>query len=115
MFGWLKQTHRYEPLSDKRDLDSLQREHQKLLDKRQQIDEKAMEIENLSRLIATSNLPADSLQRLRDELEHLQSRFNESVVELDTRTSFMKKTLKVCRVFFFFFCCMLNSLFRTGR
>ena len=95
MFEWLKQTHRYEPLTDKRDLDALQREHQRLLDKRQQIDEKAQEIDNLSRLISTSNLPPDSLQRLRDELEHLQSRFKESIVELDTRTTFMKRTIKV--------------------
>ena len=48
---WLKQTHRYEPLSDKRDLDSLQREHARMLDKRQQIDGKAQEIDNLMRLI----------------------------------------------------------------
>lgn len=48
---WLKQTHRYEPLSDKRDLDSLQREHARLLDKRQQIDGKSQEVENLLRMI----------------------------------------------------------------
>ena len=85
-------------MNDKRDLDSLKREHQKLLDKRQQIDEKANEIDNLLRMISTSNLPPDSLQRLREEIEHLQSRFNESITELDTRTNFMKKTIKVMNI-----------------
>jgi hypothetical protein len=35
------------------------------------------------------------MQRLREEIEHLQERFGESVTELDTRTTFMKKTIKV--------------------
>ena len=51
LFEWLKQTHRYEPLTDKRDLDSLQREHTRLLEKRQHIDEKAHDIDALLRAI----------------------------------------------------------------
>ena len=43
----------------------------------------------------SSNLPADSLQRLREEIEHLKGRFTESITELETRTTFIKKTIKV--------------------
>ena len=43
----------------------------------------------------SSNLPNDSLQRLREELDHLKERFAESVTELETRTTFIKKTIKV--------------------
>jgi hypothetical protein len=51
LFEWLKQTHRYEPLSEKRDLDSLQREHTRLIEKHQHIDEKAHDIDTLLRTI----------------------------------------------------------------
>jgi hypothetical protein len=43
----------------------------------------------------SSNLPNDSLQRLREEIEHLKERFTESMDELETRTTFIKKTIKV--------------------
>jgi hypothetical protein len=43
----------------------------------------------------SSNLPSDSLQRLRQEIEHLKERFTESITELETRTTFIKKTIKV--------------------
>jgi len=52
-FEWLKQTHKYEPLTDKRDLDSLQREHTRLNEKRQLIDSRSHDIDNLLRLINT--------------------------------------------------------------
>ncbi len=51
LFEWLKQTHHYEPFSDKRDLDSLQREHTRLIEKRQYIDEKLHDIDALLRNI----------------------------------------------------------------
>jgi uncharacterized phage infection (PIP) family protein YhgE len=51
LLEWLKQTHRYEPLSDKRDLDSLQREHTRLIERRQHIDEKGHDIDTLLRTI----------------------------------------------------------------
>lgn len=99
-------------MTDKRDLDSLQREHTRLLEKHQHIDEKSHDIDALLRAINrsvkwnsivsflwfdlfSSNLPNDSLQRLREELEHLKERFAESITELDTRTTFIKKTIKV--------------------
>ena len=47
LFEWLKDTHRYEPLSDKRDADSLQREHKRLTSTRQQIDVKLNDIDTL--------------------------------------------------------------------
>ncbi|CAF4142454.1 unnamed protein product, partial [Rotaria sordida] len=94
LFEWLKQTHKYEPLSDKRDLDSLQREHARLIEKRQLIDEKSHDIDLLLRNINSSNLPNDTLQRLRQEIEHLKERFAETVIELETRTTFIKKTIK---------------------
>ncbi len=43
----------------------------------------------------SSNLPNDSLQRLRQEIDHLQARFTESITELETKTAFVKKTIKV--------------------
>ncbi len=43
----------------------------------------------------SSNLPNDSLQRLRQEIEHLKERFIESVTELETKTIFIKRTIKV--------------------
>jgi hypothetical protein len=43
----------------------------------------------------SSNLPNDSLQRLRQEIEHLKERFIESITELETRKTFIKKTIKV--------------------
>jgi RNase P subunit RPR2 len=51
LFEWLKQTHRYEPLSDKRDLESLQREYTRLVEKRQDIEEKSHDIDGLLRNI----------------------------------------------------------------
>ncbi|CAF4327890.1 unnamed protein product, partial [Rotaria sordida] len=42
-----------------------------------------------------SNLPNDTLQRLRQEIEHLKERFAETIIELETRTTFIKKTIKV--------------------
>ncbi|UJR37453.1 hypothetical protein I4U23_030156 [Adineta vaga] len=94
LFEWLKDIHRYEPLSDKRDIDSLQREHKRLMDNRQQIDVKLHDTDTLLRSINNSNLPSDSLQRLRQEIEHIKERFNESITELETRSSFIKKTVK---------------------
>ncbi|CAF4211804.1 unnamed protein product, partial [Rotaria sordida] len=41
-----------------------------------------------------SNLPNDTLQRLRQEIEHLKERFAETIIELETRTTFIKKTIK---------------------
>ncbi len=43
----------------------------------------------------STNLPNDSLQRLHEEIEHLKERFIESITELETRTTFIKKTIKV--------------------
>lgn len=51
LFEWIKQNQRYEPLSDKRDLPSLQREQARLNDKSQQILEKSQEIDSLLRQI----------------------------------------------------------------
>ncbi|CAF5044363.1 unnamed protein product, partial [Rotaria sp. Silwood1] len=51
LFEWLKQTHKYEPLSDKRDLDTLQREYARLIEKRQLIDERSHDIDLLLRNI----------------------------------------------------------------
>lgn len=51
LFEWLKDTHRYETLTEKRDLESLQREHQRLIEKRQQIEEKSVDIDSLLRII----------------------------------------------------------------
>ncbi len=51
LFEWLKQTHHYEPLSDKRDLDSLQRDYTRLIEKHQHIDEKSHDIDTLLRNI----------------------------------------------------------------
>ena len=51
LFEWIKQTQRYEPLSEKRDLPSLQREHARLNDRSQQIQEKSQEIDSLLRQI----------------------------------------------------------------
>ncbi len=51
VFEWIKQTQRYEPLSDKRDLESLQREHTRLNEKHQQITDKSKEIDTLLRNI----------------------------------------------------------------
>ncbi|CAF3642100.1 unnamed protein product [Rotaria sp. Silwood1] len=93
LFEWLKQTHKYEPLSDKRDLDTLQREYARLIEKRQLIDERSHDIDLLLRNINSSNLPNDTLQRLRQEIEHLKERFAETVIELETRTTFIKKTI----------------------
>ena len=52
--------------------------------------------------VSFKNMPIDSnqliLQTLRDrdkEIEHLKERFNESITELETRTTFIKKTIKV--------------------
>ncbi|CAF3475042.1 unnamed protein product [Rotaria socialis] len=94
LYEWLKETHRYEPLTDKRDIESLQREHARLLEKRHYIDERSNDIDLLLRTINSSNLPNDILQRLRQEIEHLKERFAESIVELETRTTFVKKTIK---------------------
>jgi len=47
LFEWLKDTHRYEPIGDKRDLDSLQREQTRLNEKRQHLDEKSHDIDSL--------------------------------------------------------------------
>lgn len=43
----------------------------------------------------SSNLPNDALQKLLQEIDHLKERFAEALVELETRTTFMKKTIKV--------------------
>ena len=43
----------------------------------------------------SSNLPNDVLQKLRKEIDHLKERFHESVNNVETRTSFIKKTLQV--------------------
>ncbi|CAM4803210.1 unnamed protein product [Rotaria magnacalcarata] len=94
LYEWLKETHRYEPLTDKRDIESLQREHARLLEKRHYIDERSNDIDLLLRTINSSNLPNDALQRLRQEIEHLKERFAESIIELETRTTFVKKTIK---------------------
>ena len=51
LFEWIKQTHRYEPLSDRRDLESLQREYTRLNEKHQQINEKSKETDTLLRTI----------------------------------------------------------------
>jgi uncharacterized phage infection (PIP) family protein YhgE len=47
LFEWLKDTHRYEAIGDKRDLDSLQREQTRLNEKRQHLDEKSHDIDSL--------------------------------------------------------------------
>ncbi|CAF5129188.1 unnamed protein product, partial [Rotaria sp. Silwood1] len=70
LFEWIKQTHRYEPLNDKRDAESLQREYTRLNEKQQQINEKSKDIDALLRNINNSKLPSDSLQKLRQEIEH---------------------------------------------
>ncbi|CAF1535692.1 unnamed protein product, partial [Rotaria sordida] len=41
-----------------------------------------------------SNLPNDTLQRLRQEIEHLKEGFAETIIELETRTTFINKTIK---------------------
>ena len=53
------------------------------------------------------------MQRLREEMEHLQERFGESVTELDTRTTFMKKTIKVRRCNPLLHCSSIHSLTLT--
>jgi hypothetical protein len=51
LFEWIKQTHSYQPLSDKRDLESLQREYARLNEKHQQTSEKFKDTESLLRNI----------------------------------------------------------------
>ncbi|CAF4315796.1 unnamed protein product [Rotaria sp. Silwood2] len=94
LFEWIKQTHRYEPLNDKRDIESLQREYARLNEKQQQINEKSKDIDALLRNINNSKLPSDSLQKLRQEIDHLKERTTESTNELETRNKFIKKTIR---------------------
>ncbi|CAF3855305.1 unnamed protein product, partial [Adineta steineri] len=94
LYEWLKNIHRYESLSDKRDLDSLQKEQKRLLDNHQSINGKIHDIDLLLQNINNSNLPNDTLQKLQQEMEHLKERFTESVTELESRTIFIKKTIK---------------------
>ncbi|CAF1318036.1 unnamed protein product [Rotaria sordida] len=68
-------------LNDKRHLDSLQREHARFIEKRQLIDEKSHDIHLLLPNINSSDLPNDTLQRLRQEIEHLKERFDETIIE----------------------------------
>ncbi|CAF3764384.1 unnamed protein product [Rotaria sordida] len=68
-------------LNDKRHLDSLQREHAPFIEKRQLIDEKSHDIHLLLPNINSSDLPNDTLQRLRQEIEHLKERFDETIIE----------------------------------
>lgn len=97
-------------MSDKRDLQSLQREQTRLNDKSQQIQEKSQEIDPLLRQInkfefshlslslfplCSSKLPSDSLQHLRQEIDHLKERLAQSSHDLDTRTKFIQKTIRV--------------------
>ncbi|CAF3482671.1 unnamed protein product [Rotaria sp. Silwood1] len=94
LFEWIKQTHRYEPLNDKRDVESLQREYTRLNEKQQQINEKSKDIDALLRNINNSKLPSDSLQKLRQEIDHLKERLSESANELETRNKFIKKSIR---------------------
>ena len=52
LLNWLDQSHRYEPLGDRRDLDSLEREQTRLIDTRAQIDDQLREIDALLRSIS---------------------------------------------------------------
>ncbi|CAF1134694.1 unnamed protein product [Rotaria sordida] len=65
-----------------------------LLNKRQLIHEKSHYMDLLLPNINSSNLPNDTLQRLRQEIEHLKEGFAETIIELETRTTFINKTIK---------------------
>ncbi|CAM2712242.1 unnamed protein product [Rotaria socialis] len=94
LFEWIKQSYSYESLNDKRDLESLERELKKINDKQQHIIDKSKEIDALARAINNSKLPNDTLQKLRQEIDHLVERFTESNNELETRSIFIKKTMR---------------------
>jgi hypothetical protein len=51
IFEWIKQNQRFESLSTKHDLESLQREHAQLNEKQQQIQEQLKDIDTLLRNI----------------------------------------------------------------
>jgi prefoldin subunit 5 len=116
---WIKEqtTHRVEPpFSEKRrDLNSLQREHERLAQQRQSIEEKSHEIESIRRtmnrfvvfhcpspslldttLSFSSHLLSNhSLQRLRQQISQLKERFVESNTELEMRSKFLNKSIEV--------------------
>ncbi|CAM4836468.1 unnamed protein product [Rotaria magnacalcarata] len=94
LFEWIKQSYSYESLNDKRDLESLERELKKINEKQQQIIDKSKEIDALARAINSSKLPNDAVQKLRQEIDHLVERFTESNNELETRSIFIKKTMR---------------------
>ncbi|CAF3725966.1 unnamed protein product [Adineta steineri] len=94
MFEWIKQTQRYDSLSNKQDLDSLQREQAQLNEKQQQINDKLKDSDLLIRNINNSKLPAESLQKLRQEADHLRERLNELTKELETRSTLIKKKMR---------------------
>ncbi|UJR08743.1 hypothetical protein I4U23_013000 [Adineta vaga] len=94
IFDWIKQSQRYESLSNKQDLDALQQEYTHLNQKQQLIQEKLKEIDILSRNINNSKLPNDALQKLRQEIDHLKERLIELTKELENRSSLIKKKIR---------------------
>ncbi|CAF1053347.1 unnamed protein product [Adineta ricciae] len=94
IFEWIKQTQRHESLSGQQDLDTLQQENAQLNQKQQAIQEKLKEIDILSRNINNSKLPNDSLQKLRQEIDHLKERLIELIKELENRSSLIKKKIR---------------------
>lgn len=85
---WIEeQTQRYEPFSDKRDLPSLQREHERLTRQRQTIVEKSHQISSL--------LPRPLPLHLRHEISEVKERFTESITELEMRMKFLQTRIQV--------------------
>ena len=81
LFRYLKENHQYQSISDKRDLPSLQREYQRLIDEQTRLNEKIHQI--------------DAIRHSSRDVEYLRERFIETDKDLHRRISFLKNLIRV--------------------
>ena len=87
--------HHYGPLSDRQDLEHLQREQTKLTEKHGHMQEKLREADALLRAIQGSDERDVHLQRFRQETTDLKDRITEFTSELEARILFTQKSIRV--------------------
>ena len=87
--------HHYGPLSDRQDLEHLQREQAKLTEKHGHMQEKLREADALLRTIQGSDERDVHLQRCRQEITDLKDRITEFTSELEARILFTQKSIRV--------------------
>lgn len=81
LFRYLKENHQYQSISDKRDLPSLQREYERLIDEQIHLNEKIHEI--------------DTIRHSSRDIDYLRERFIETDQDLHRRITFLKNLIRV--------------------